>query len=137
MAWILKYAHDANGTPGDGHSLDVLRRYVEEGAAVRVAYIPDWTGAPNVDPQLPPYRKLVMDVDPVLSRPGAVFGQAEWKSVEVPQPYDALTFSNASLDYILNLSTTGTVWRRAVRADGQLAQADQESNWAMEWYCEI
>ena len=137
MAWVLRYAHDANGNPLPGQSLDVLRTDVEMGAAVRVAYLPNWRDNPDIDPDFPPYSKLIMDVDPVFSRPGAVFGQAEWRSVDLPAPYDELTFSNASLDYILNLATTGKVWRRAVTADGQFAEPDRLSNWAMEWYCDL
>ena len=137
MAWTLRYAHDSNGTPLPGHSLDVLRPLLEAGAAVRVAYIPDWSDAAGVDPEYPPYARLLMDVDPVLSRPGAVFGQAEWRSLDLNPPYDAITFSNTSSHYILNLSTTGRVWRRAVRSDGQPAEPDALSQWAMEWYCDI
>lgn len=132
MAWVLRYAHDANGIPLPGESLDILRGDVERGAAVRVAYLPDWDGKPDA----PPYGRLIMDVDPVFSRAGGVFGQAEWRSVDLPPPYDALTFSNA-MDYIVNLATSGKVWRRAVRGDGQLAEADRLSNWAMEWYCDL
>lgn len=134
MAWTLRYAHESDGTPRPGYALDDLIESVERGFPVRVAYIPAWSAAQNENR---PYTKLVMDVDPVLSRPGAVFGQAEWRSVDVPPPYDAVTFSNASSDYVLNLSTTGNVWRRALAANGQPAQPDVLSDWAMEWYCDI
>ena len=136
MAWVLRYAHDSDGTPLEGNTVEFLQRHVEEGVAVRVIYTPDWTGVPGVDPHYPPYRKLIMDLDPVLSRPGAVFGQAEWRSLDVPPPYDAITFGAGDTDYLLNLSTTGKVWRRFGRAGGG-GNPDQLSNWAMEWYCDL
>ena len=133
MAWILRYAHDENGGPLEGHALDVLRNHVERGAAVRVAYVPHWMADHEV--ANPPYTKLIMNLDLVLSRPGAVLGQAKWTGVDVPYPYDTLTFSNSSPEYVVNLSTTGKVWRRASKA-GEPTQPDKLSNWAMEWYCE-
>ena len=126
MAWSLKYAHDENGNPEDG-SLGDLMDAVGRGAAVRVAYVvPPEEGSP--------YRQLILDLHTVILMSAHVHGHASYPSLK-PEA-DNLRFETEHIPYLLNLSTSGKVWRREVTGGDGTVLRTNDFKWALRWYCD-
>jgi hypothetical protein len=128
MPWTSVFEHDQNGIRISGNKAALIRN-VEQGVAVRIAYIVSAELEKNV------YRRALFEANVIFSAFGEIHAQAAWNSVDFSTTHDYLTFPVPNATYILNLSTNGRINRRTVTAAG--VTNDKLSRRALEWFCDL